>query len=210
MNLRERWSLTWQALKLTPQPVDTVEELLASYSEPGRFYHTEKHLEECFTHFDSSTHLAFHPAEVELALWFHDAVYDTHGKNSEDRSAAWAESVLHASGAPADLAARVRELVLFTKHNAKPFGTDACLLVDIDLSILGAPVERFDEYETQIRKEYGWVTDKDFREGRGAVLREFLKHKPICSTEFFRKLLEANAKTNVVRSLKRMGFAVAN
>jgi predicted metal-dependent HD superfamily phosphohydrolase len=101
---------------------------------------------------------------------------------------------------------RVRELVLITKHRAKPVGADACLLVDIDLSILGAPMERFDEYEAQVRQEYGWVAEKDFRNGRGAILREFLTHKSIYLTELFRKLLEANAKTNLERSLKRLGM----
>ena len=52
---------------------------------------------------------------------------------------------------------RVQELILATKHKSAPATHDAALLVDVDLAILGAPVERFDEYERQVRKEYGWA-----------------------------------------------------
>ena len=51
--------------------------LLARYSEPHRRYHTLQHLAECFAAFDEIADLAEHPPDVELALWFHDAIYDT-------------------------------------------------------------------------------------------------------------------------------------
>ena len=184
--------------------VATIEQLLANYSDPGRFYHTVKHLEECFSYLDHSRHLATYPAEVELALWFHDAIYDTHSKDSEERSASWAADVLWESGARPEVVRRVRELVLATKHDAKPIGADTCLLVDIDLSILGAPTERFDEYEAQVRQEYHWVPEVQFRDGRQKILRALLARGNIYSTELFRSSLEANAKSNLQRSLTHL------
>lgn len=208
MNLHELWNETWRQLGLTPAD-DTIEKLIASYGEPGRFYHTAQHLEECFTYFDQTRSLATHVAEVELALWFHDAIYDTRAKDSEEQSARWAGKVLEGAGATAAMISRVRELVLATKHTAIPTGPDACLLVDIDLSILGAPQARFDEYETQVRQEYSWVPEKDFSDGRGKVLQQFLQRKAIYSTEWARAWLETNARANIERSLKRLGFTVA-
>ena len=84
---------------LRPPPAAIIEQLLANYSDPDRFYHTVKHLEECFLYLHRTRHLATYPAEVELALWFHDAIYDTHGKDSEERSASWVANVLWESGA---------------------------------------------------------------------------------------------------------------
>ena len=204
MNMHERWNAVWTEMVLRPPPAGIIEQLLANYSDPGRFYHTVKHLEECFLYFDRSRHLAEFPAQVELALWFHDAIYDTHSKDSEERSASWAEDVLRESGARPEVVSRVRELVLATKHDAKPIGADACLLVDIDLSILGAPTERFDEYEAQVRQEYLWVPEVQFRDGRQKILRALLARGNIYSTELFRSWLEANAKANLKRSLTHL------
>jgi len=186
---------------LRPPPAAIIEQLLANYSDPDRFYHTVKHLEECFLYLDRTRHLATYPAEVELALWFHDAIYDTHGKDSEERSASWVANVLWESGAAPEIVTRVRDLVLATKHDAEPVGADACLLVDIDLSILGAPRERFDEYEAQVSQEYHWVPEVQFRDGRQKILRALLARGNIYSTELFRSWLEANAKANLKRSL---------
>lgn len=203
MNLRQRWNNTWRQLGLAT-PAAVVEQLLAKYSEAGRYYHTLQHLGECFAYLERSKSLAAHPEEVEMALWFHDAIYDTRAKDSEERSAAWAEQALRDCGAAADLSTRVRDLILVTKHAGLPAGADACLLVDIDLSILGAPEERFDEYENQVRQEYGWVPEADFRAGREKVLQQFLERDAIYSTELFRAWLEAKARTNLGRSLQRL------
>ena len=35
-----RWDITWRALGALPQPATTFDELVAAYSESGRFYHT--------------------------------------------------------------------------------------------------------------------------------------------------------------------------
>jgi hypothetical protein len=47
----------------------------------------------------------------------------------------------------------VHQLIMATCHAALPTTPDQALLVDIDLSILGADSERFDEYEVQVRQE---------------------------------------------------------
>jgi predicted metal-dependent HD superfamily phosphohydrolase len=46
-------------------------------------------------------------------------------------------------GASAESAQRIYELIMFTRHAAQPVGIDAQVLVDADLSILGAQPPRF-------------------------------------------------------------------
>src|SRR5690606_29112480 len=136
---------------------DLYHRLIASYQEPARHYHTTTHLEEMFALWPAVEHLARHPAEVELAIWFHDAIHVPLRSDNEALSAAWASSALRDGGADEDVAARVAGLILATRHDAEPVATDEQVLVDLDLAILGAPPQRFDEYERQVRAEFAMV-----------------------------------------------------
>jgi predicted metal-dependent HD superfamily phosphohydrolase len=98
----------------------------------------------------------------------------------------------------------VRELISFTKHSAVPIGDDASVLVDIDLSILGAAEPRFAEYEQQVRQEYGWVPESAYRQGRARVLSSFLGRSCIYSTPLFKQRLELRARSNLERSVREL------
>ena len=142
-----RWRSTWTGLGVLP-PADGVHAaLIARYEEPHRRYHTVQHLDECFARLDDARALAEHIHEVELALWFHDAVYDTRRPDNEAQSAALARAEGARAGLSEAVLARVDSLILATRHDASPATPDATLLVDVNLAILGAPVDRFDEYE---------------------------------------------------------------
>jgi predicted metal-dependent HD superfamily phosphohydrolase len=144
------------------------------------------------------------PGAVQLALWFHDAIYDTHRSSNEEESARWACETLAAAGAEPAMKDRVRSFILATKHDAAPVAPDARLTVDIDLSILGAPVARFDEYESQIRREYAWVPERVYAAERAKILRGFLARAAIYGTAFFANALEGQARSNLERSLSRL------
>jgi predicted metal-dependent HD superfamily phosphohydrolase len=197
------WQEAWSELRLTPQS-GLLAELEARYREPHRAYHTLQHIHECFERLASGESPAERLAEVRIALWFHDAIYDTRAQDSEERSAHWAHEALNHAGAPSPCATRVRELVLATKHAVTPLGRDAQLLVDVDLSILGADEARFDEYERQVRREYEWVPEPAFREGRARVLQSFLARPAIYSTPGFQRALEPRARANLARSLQAL------
>ena len=82
--------------------------------------------------------LAEHPSEVYVGLWFHHVIYDTQRHDNKERSADWARSAARDLGASAESAQRIYDLVMFTRHVAEPVAIDAQVLVDTDLSILGA------------------------------------------------------------------------
>lgn len=203
MPTRERWEATWHGLGAREPAL--YEELLAAYSEPHRRYHTAQHLDECFALFDEVRSLAERPAEVAAALWFHDAIYKPRRQDSEKRSAEWARSAALGAGAGTAAAGRVHALVMATRHDAVPHGADEQVLVDVDLSILGAAPARFDEYERQVRDEYAWVPDFVFRRKRKAILRAFLERAAIFATMPMRERLEAQARENLARSIERLG-----
>jgi len=179
-------------------------DLLACWSEGHRHYHTLQHLRECIAQFDPVRGMARHPAEVELALWFHDAFYDPRRSDNEERSADWARDCVLRAGVPTDVAGRVHALVMATRHQAVPEDPDARLLVDVDLSILGAEPARFDESDWQIREEYAHVPEEEFRPGRRRILCEFLARPRLYSTEHFHSALDARARDNLQRALARL------
>lgn len=205
MTFLDRWNADWADLGTAPPDNRIWAALLARYAEPHRAYHTAQHLEECFAHFDRCRELATHPGEVAIALWFHDAFYDSQASDNEARSAAWAEEVVTAAGGGRDVSARVRDLVLATRHLTPAEPGDPALLVDIDLAILGAEPGRFDEYEAQIRQEYSWVPEGVYRATRARVLAKFLAWPHIYATPWFAKQFEARARANLQRSMARLG-----
>jgi predicted metal-dependent HD superfamily phosphohydrolase len=201
------WIETWDQLKVpnSSSLKELHDEVLSRYTEPHRHYHTQQHLSECFEKVQPILSLALHPAEVQLALWFHDAIYDTQRSDNEEQSATWARSSVLSFGGPPDVGQRIYDLIMFTRHDAMPVGLDAEVLVDADLSILGSPPDRFDEYEQQVRKEYGWVPEVMFRQGRRKILKSFLERKQIFATLPFQELYEAQARENLRRSFESLG-----
>ncbi|MBD2113692.1 MULTISPECIES: HD domain-containing protein [Cyanophyceae] len=201
MNLLTRWSALWRKLYLpTPAP-QVLWDLCDRYTEPQRAYHTLQHLSECLDWCDRAGNLAENPAAVELALWFHDAVYNTRRADNEARSADLATQAIDSVGGGDLLQRSIHDLVLATKHDAVPSTVDTGFVVDIDLAILGAKVGRFAQYETQIRQEYAWVPENLFSQKRAEILQSLLNRPSIFTTDFFRERLEHQAQRNLHRSL---------
>lgn len=198
-----RWAEPWAELGMKAR-MELHADLRHRYSEPHRAYHTLHHLGECLLLLEETRRLAEHPAEIEIALWFHDAVYDPRKTDNEVLSADWARRELRRPGASLDLQQRVVDLVMVTCHNGVPESSDQQLMSDIDLAILGAGPKRFDEYEKQVRDEYRHVPTALFRPERRKVLTGFLERPRIYCTEWFRERREAQARRNIERSLIRL------
>ncbi|HYQ03461.1 MAG TPA: hypothetical protein VER96_32525 [Polyangiaceae bacterium] len=179
------------------------EELLARYAEAQRRYHTIEHIDSCLGWLDWYRGLARHPERVELALWFHDAIYDPRASDNEHRSAALSRSRLEELGAPHPVVADVEAHVLATeRHQSEE--PDALLLLDLDLGVLGAPAPSYARFEQQIREEYEHVPEVEFAKGRTAVLRGFLGRSEIYRTPALREELETRARTNLERRIAKL------
>lgn len=194
----DRLQRVWRGLGLSAPAHDLHADLVAAWSEPHRAYHTLQHLEECLAQLDAVRPDGF---EVEVALWFHDAIYDTHAYDNEEKSVEWARRELAACGASTGCTAHIHELIMATRHNAIPTGEDARLMVDIDLAILGSNEARFAEYEAQVAREYAWVPLLIYRRERTKILQNFLDRDRIYATELFHNRLDANARRNLAWSI---------
>ncbi|TDU30892.1 putative metal-dependent HD superfamily phosphohydrolase [Panacagrimonas perspica] len=198
-----RWQQPWAELGLVAR-MELNADLRKRYSEPHRAYHTLHHIAECLELLAQTQTLAQSSASIELAIWFHDAFYDPRKTDNELRSAEWAQRELKRAGASPALQDRIVSLIMVTCHDGDPQTADEELMSDIDLSILGAGAKRFDEYEQQVRQEYRHVPMQQFRSGRRKILSQFLERDPIYFTDWFRSRREAQARTNLQRSLTRL------
>lgn len=179
-------------------------ELAAAYSEPHRHYHTLAHIGACLAALDAYRMLASRPAEIAVALWFHDVVYDTHRDDNEALSGEWAARCLRRCRLADDVIARIEQMILATQHTTSEVTGDTALLLDIDLGILGQPVHVFDRYDADIRREYAWVADDAYRTGRRRVLESFLARPRIYTTDPFHEALDRPARSNLERALGRL------
>lgn len=182
-------------------PVDaypTFDRLAAAHSEPHRHYHTLEHVAEVLR--VAGRLPTADPRAVQLAVWFHDAVYDPRAKDNEDRSAALVSEWLNPLGVPADVLARVAEMVRATAHlsgETAPADADTAALLDADLAILAAAEVRYRRYAADVRKEYAWVPDDAYRVGRAAVLEAFLARPRLYRTAVMHEEGDARARENM-------------
>jgi predicted metal-dependent HD superfamily phosphohydrolase len=211
-NLSERFLNLWDKLDVIGDLEVPYADLVSRYAERSRSYHTLAHIEALLAEFDlfreskeKELEAKFFCAEaIEMAIWYHDAVYNTQAKDNEEKSAALFRVVAESASLTGIFPEKVVGAILATKHLVAPSDFDSAVVCDVDLAIFGQPEWTFDEYERQIRREYGWVSEIQFREGRRAILQSFLQRPTIYSTKFFRGKYEAQARENLARSIERL------
>jgi predicted metal-dependent HD superfamily phosphohydrolase len=201
--VKERWERLWRTIHAKGDGSERYETVTLAYAEPQRHYHNQKHIADCLIELDAARHLGEHPERIELALWFHDAVYEPKAADNEEQSAEMAKRCLESAGR-ADLAGPIAALIMATKLHNTDANTDAALMVDVDLSILGQSEKRFADYEAGIRAEYSWVPQNVFNGKRAEILQRFLARTRIYSTEHFFAKYERQARKNLEQSVRKL------
>ncbi len=201
MNI-DRWRNLWRRIANAGDADSIYFKIVERYSEKQRAYHNGSHVAHCLEEFDEIKGFLNNPVEVEIAIWFHDSIYETTSHENEEESAQWAGEEMKKAGAGEDSIRIVRDLILATKHHDAQQDSDAMYFLDIDLSILGSTPEVYMEYEKSIRKEYQWVPSSVFHQKRNELLASFLNRDRIFSTEFFRAKYEERARSNLETAIE--------
>jgi len=198
------WARVWAELGVEYASRETHQKLLQHYSEPHRAYHTLQHLEECLQVRRRVNAACKAPAEIDLALWFHDAIYQPRRRDNELRSAQWLDAVADDSGLGAARRRRLYDLIMVTRHDGAPASADEAVLVDTDLAILGASAERFAEYDRQVRHEYQYVPVFVYRRKRRQVLQGFLARERIYTSAPYFDAFEQQARANLACAIDHL------
>lgn len=199
----ERWKTLMTALRFNHNEA-VFQSLIAAYAQKHRHYHTAVHIDACLQQLDRCTQQAGQPAEIEIALWFHDAIYRPLSGDNERKSAEWASRFMIENSATHEAVSRVHELIMVTRHNIETKTKDQALLVDIDLSILGTDEKTYSRFEEAVRREYRLVPSPLYRRKRAEILNSFLLRPTIYQNEPFRSELELQARANLANAIGRL------
>ncbi|MHA3103076.1 metal-dependent hydrolase [Acinetobacter sp. ANC 3791] len=208
LNFQQQFSQAWRKLfvQFSPecwslqQHAQCLAELLQAYQEPQRAYHQVQHIVECLALFEKVQSQIEDGLALQLAIFFHDVVYQPRSASNEQDSALWLRQQL-AGALPDAQLDKVATWILATQQHATAPESDLAYLLDIDLAILGSSAVRFAEYQQQIRQEYVWVDERIYQEKRDAVLRQFYLTQPLYQTRYFQQHYEQQAKTNLLQAL---------
>jgi predicted metal-dependent HD superfamily phosphohydrolase len=196
--LNRRFRRTSAAAGLDSDEFDRLDGL---YGGPGRHYHGWRHIAECLEQFDRIAHLLRDPLAVELALWFHDAVYVPGGSRNEVDSAGLAFRSLATTDR--ELARKVQRFIEATDY-ARPatvVDPDLDYLMDIDFAPFGKPFEGFWEDVQRLDRENSRENHSTRRTRRLGFYRRILDGRiELFRTSEFRQRYLRQALDNVRRA----------
>ena len=181
-------------------------ELDRRYTDPRRRYHGWSHVLACLRELDRVRRSCAEPAAAELALWFHDVVYEPGAQDNEQASARLAAEWAVRLGLDEQAAQTVGRLILATRHGGPEaeLAGDEALVADIDLAVLGRASREYRAYARRIRAEYARLPEPEFRLRRAALLSALLRRPALYRSAAFRRRYERKARRNLRRELKSL------
>ena len=179
------------------------EKISGEYNSTGRHYHTLHHICELLQLADEHAALIEDMDAVQLAIFFHDVVYDARrgggGKNERQSAECFRLFFTDACAPDVEREAKVSRWIEATAHHKCEEGesNDGQLFMDFDMAVIGWPPERYTVYAQQVRAEYSHVPYPIYCRARAAFLLKTAQGGRIFHTEQFAALEEparANAR----------------
>lgn len=187
------------------EAIELFQKIVKEYSTEGRAYHTLDHIENLLEFLEKQKLRIREWDSVRLAAWLHDVVYNTKTEDNEEQSAQYAQKYLKQLGVSEKIVSRVADLILATKkHETAGRDSDLEIFLDGDLAILGSIEKEYDKYSTNIRQEYKWFSDEQYKAGRKKALENFLNRPKIYFTEEAGRELEQRARKNLKREIIKL------
>ena len=198
----DRFQSLWRRCLIDGAPDDSAkihQMLLDAYREPQRHYHTLDHIEQCLGMFDRCKSQASNEDALELAVWFHDVVFEPDRPDNERRSADLYLELTRGIQ-PDELRGLVERLIMATLHDGDSLQDhDARYMVDIDLSSFGLSWEAFLEDSRNLRLESAHLSDAEYYRKKKDFQACLLAKERFYLSDFFAERLEAQARSNLSR-----------
>lgn len=199
--LERRWNDFAERIEID-DPTKLWEAIATLHTSPERKYHNIEHIHDCLEKLDAWPDKPTDDAcdSIELAIWFHDIIYESNRCDNEDSSAALLTHFMRGHSLETEAIA----LIMATEHKEASGMRSEEIICDIDLSILGATKSEYQRYADAIRHEYNWVEPEVYREKRSDVLQNFLNLENIYHTEHARTHWQNQAKINLQNEIDQL------
>ncbi len=198
----DRFRALWQRCLLAGAPDDSAaihQRLIDGYNESQRFYHTLEHIEHCLRMFDACKSQLEQPDAVELAVWFHDVVFEPGECDNERLSADLYLQLANGVHSP-DLCALVDRLIMATLHNGDSLDdADSAYVVDIDLSSFGLPWPEFLRDSDDLRRENEQLSDAEYYRKSTDFQSRLLQRERFFRSDYFAERFESRARDNLAK-----------
>lgn len=202
-SLEHRWSvLAATYCSYTALIQVLFKKLQEAYQSASRHYHNFSHLENMFRLTDVYASELKRREVVDFSIFYHDVVYQPGRTDNEENSAAMAEEDLQQLGVPAGTIDVVIRFILDTKNHKtkqKDAISDLDFFLDFDMAVLGSVWKEYDAYRNNIRSEFMHLSDADYRAGRCAFLKKWLREEYIFKTKAFQTTYEKPARSNLYK-----------
>jgi predicted metal-dependent HD superfamily phosphohydrolase len=220
MDLVARWNRLMDKLRFSQRREQILDNLKVQYTTGTRAYHTlDGHVVHCLEELDTVRDKLDSPHIAELALWFHDAVYQPPLTSNEAASVMYMHDQMRgldhrllsmaayhifATHPDDDEAARHLRTSHLSETARRSVEADQWYVKDIDFAILGQPEERYREYAAQIREEYSFAADPVYNTARREFLEKLLSREALFFTGTFAQRYEAQARKNIAAEIERL------
>jgi len=206
------------AYNLAPNVIDQLQsEIVDQYSQAGRHHHAVPHLGELVIFantFGDRPDMGerFDGAKIDrmavlLMDLYHDYHLDVGVRDAENvaRSANLAYQKLHWAGLPTSDVGKVFGGIRASATHELVSDVSIAFFSDGDMSVLGMPAGRYNEYDMDVEQEYTRIyTPEQYNQGRVELfLKPFINKPQIFNTDFAVKLLDNQAKSNMQRELDK-------
>jgi predicted metal-dependent HD superfamily phosphohydrolase len=184
-------------------PADVFEKVVKKYTEPHRVYHDITHINQMFA--VAETLGIELTAPQELAIIFHDVVYNIGDDRNEEKSVEFMEYILPNNFISQDDLSIAKRIILDTvNHDASI--PESKIVLDLDLMRLAFPFEEFLLYREKIKLEYGTVfSEVDFYQGEIRFFEELLRKERVFFTNHFpENSFRENAYKKILINISRI------
>lgn len=208
--LARDWTAATLGLQLTDEWFGKIWNL---HVHPSRHYHTAVHLHEMLSHLHVLKQHRYPPdltdedyQVIVLAVFFHDAIYNSSSSSNEQDSAKLFEQFALESGlgnSKPTMAENIAHYIRATqKHEVKPDNsTSLALFLDLDMAVLGKTEEAYQAYAALIRNEYSIIPRFLYCKKRAEVLESFLSVPNIYGTHVMKEAFEHQARLNIRKEI---------
>jgi predicted metal-dependent HD superfamily phosphohydrolase len=176
------------------------------YTVGSRFYHSlshPAHLFDVYIRHIHEGHLRYSNA-VNLAIWWHDAVYDAtaqYGENEQRSANLMVEATRNFE--PAEDIELAENLIMCTIEHLpdtdSPYFLEQATMIDLDLYGLSYTWDWYWENSRNVRRDFGHLADQSWLAGRLEWLHKFQRRKIFHG---FAQPYEDKAKANIKRELQ--------